>query len=238
MHYKRLQWDTNFFNIDIAEIRNSGFFNVANLAQLIDELKEEKVKLIYLYIDPRDIAANKYAASKKWFLADEKITYTLQVAPSDNKSLHDDIMAYRFDYLNNELISLAIQSGEWSRFKIDNKFRPDDFTRLYKKLIENSVKGDMADEIFVHKTGEHIDGMITIAIKENIGIIGLLGVDVAIRGNGVGKNLINSAIDYCSVRKIERLNVVTQKKNTNACKFYEKNNFKINSIINLYHVWL
>lgn len=233
-----LQWDSNFFKFKVAEIKSPIIFELPSLTDLINKLKEEGCRLIYLYVDPADRETNKLAIAKDWLLADEKITYSLELTAKSNKSKLTDVSIYSQGYPNNELINLAIQSGEWSRYKIDKNFKSDDYEKMYRIWIEKSVKGEMADVVLVHRTEEYIDGMITVSIKDNIGIIGLIGVDELARGRGVGTKLIDAAINYCLARGSGTIKVATQKQNTSACKFYEKNNFKINQLVNLYHIWL
>ena len=237
MEYRHLQWDSDFFKFKIAEIKSANYFEPESLTQIVDKLKTDGYRLVYLYVDPADVSTNELALAKKWLLADEKITYALDLKgiPDKNES---DISTYSYGYPNDELMSLAVQSGEWSRFKTDKNFKPDDYRVLYEEWIKKSVQGEMSDVVLVHESGGRTDGMITLAVKDNIGIIGLIGVDESARGQGVGTKLINSVISHCLIKGIKRIDVVTQKQNVAACKFYEKNNFKINNIVNLYHLWL
>jgi dTDP-4-amino-4,6-dideoxy-D-galactose acyltransferase len=237
MEHKHLQWDSDFFKFKIAEIKSSKYFEPESLTQTVDKLKVDGYRLIYLYVDPADVSTNELAAAKKWLLADEKTIYTLDLTGISNKN-ESDISVYSHNYPNDKLMSLAIQSGEWSRFRTDKNFKPDDYKVLYEEWIEKSVQGEMSDVVLIHESGGRIDGMITFSIKDNIGIIGLIGVDESARGQGVGTKLINSAINYCLTKGIKQINVATQKQNVAACRFYEKNNFKINNIVNLYHLWL
>jgi len=237
MEHRHLQWDSDFFKFKIAEIKSANYFESESLAQTIDKLKTDGYQLIYLYVNPADVLTNELALAKKWLLADEKITYTLDLNGISDKN-ESDVSVYSHNYPNDELMSLAVQSGEWSRFKTDHNFKPDDYQTLYKEWIKKSVQGEMSDVVLAHESGGRIDGMITLSINDNVGIIGLIGVDESTRGQGVGTKLINSAIDYCLMKGVKRIDVTTQKQNANACKFYEKNNFKINNIVNLYHLWL
>lgn len=238
MVHQYLQWDSDFFKFKVAEIKLPANFEFKSLDDLVNKLKEEDCRLIYLYVDPADTETNKLAVAKNWLLADEKITYSLDLSADLNKDESADISIYFENYPNNELISLAIQSGEWSRFKIDKNFKPDDYKKLYRAWIEKSVKSEMADVVLVHRTEEYMGGMITISIQDNVGIIGLIGVDELARGRGVGTKLIDAAINYCLAKGASQIKVTTQKQNNKACRFYEKNNFKIDQLVNLYHIWL
>mgnify|MGYP002355965114 CR=1 FL=1 len=63
-------------------------------------------------------------------------------------------------------------------------------------------------------------------------------VDQTVRGQSIGSKLINATFFHYSKIGIFDIEVVTQKDNQLACNFYEKNNFKIKNIENIYHLWI
>jgi len=239
MDFKLLSWDSDFFKYKVAEIKPTSPFDIENLNVLLEKLRLDKCKLAYLYISPDDISANEFAKSNNWFLADKKVTYSMRLRDiSEPSEIDSNIATCSKDYLNEDMISLSIASAAYSRFKIDNNFNTDDYIKIYTEWLKKSVNREMADEVFIHKTKEKIDGIITVSLKEAEAYIGLLSVDELTRGRGIGTKLINSVINYCLLNKVNILKVVTQSENIKASKFYEKNNFKILNIINLYHIWL
>jgi dTDP-4-amino-4,6-dideoxy-D-galactose acyltransferase len=133
---------------------------------------------------------------------------------------------------------LAIQSGEYSRFKTDPNFGISEFERFYKEWIINSVSGKIADGILIYKNNDRIVGMITYKIKDNFCTIGLLAVDRDFRGKSIGKLLIGGLINELTGKNISRLYVVTQKANHAACRFYEKCGFIVDKVENVYHFWI
>ena len=58
------------------------------------------------------------------------------------------------------------------------------------------------------------------------------------RGQGIGTALVNHVKAYAAESGLARLDVVTQGRNTLACRFYEKNQFVVKSELNVYHLWL
>ena len=148
------------------------------------------------------------------------------------------IISYPIQEPTPELIELAIESGKYSRFRIDNGFSEGIYEKLYTQWITNSTLRLNADEVFVYQTGNKIKGMITLTEKQQIGNIGLIAVAPDSQGLGIGKKLVNRIIHYYHSKGIENLDVVTQNANKNACDFYKKIGFKILNIKNVYHFWL
>ena len=54
----------------------------------------------------------------------------------------------------------------------------------------------------------------------------------------IATDLINAAELYFKKKGYSKMQVVTQSINKPACKLYEKNNFKIDKIEYIYHIWL
>ena len=110
---------------------------------------------------------------------------------------------------------------------------------MYSTWMEKSINGEMADYVFVHKNHETIDGMITIKIENDIANIGLIAVDYASQGKGIGTKLIQSIENFLyQIKGIKYIQVATQLANHNACHLYKKNNFEVITITDIYHHWL
>ena len=75
-------------------------------------------------------------------------------------------------------------------------------------------------------------------MKKSGGSIGLLAVDESVRGNSVGRELIKAAFSSFGKRGISNIEVVTQKANKAACRFYETCGFTVRNIENVYHLWI
>jgi len=80
--------------------------------------------------------------------------------------------------------------------------------------------------------------MLTVKVDGEIAKIGLVAISEKYRGQSIGNHLLNSCKYYLQQRGCKFLEVQTQKNNIGACKFYEKNDFKVKSIDNIYHCWL
>ncbi len=233
--YEILEWDTNFFALKVAKINQQIKEN--ELINTISEMKNEEVKLVYIFSNQMNSDFTNFIVTKGATLVDKKVTYTRYIADIQINT-SQNILQYTDKNITEELILLAIQCGEFSRFKVDPKMPLKSMERLYAQWITNSVNGVYDNAVYVYKNQDKISGLITLKDKDKIGNISLIGVDHTARGQNIGTNLINSAIKHYKSMNIQHLDVVTQIDNTLACKFYEKNNFTIKNVEYVYHLWL
>ena len=237
MMYKHLNWDSIFFGFPTARI-DGDFIKPGILEKILNQLILKNYKLVYLFTNSSNLEIIKYIQKLEGKLVDEKITFRLQLTSFRNVQNDDNIISYQIQEPNKELNELAIESGKYSRFRIDNGFSKGIYEKLYTQWITNSTLRLNADEVFVYQIGNKIKGMITLSEKQQSVSIGLFAVAQDSQGLGIGHKLVNRTIHYCQAKGIENLEVVTQNTNKIACDFYKKIGFKILNIKNVYHFWL
>ena len=228
-----LEWDSAFFQKKIAYIEYSNTKKKQDIKEIkaeIDRLQQIESECIYLFSCDQ-LNLDEYNA----YLVDIKRTYILNdpVYIETKDSLNIVKPVYKGDF--SDLYGLAIQSGEYSRFKIDPNFSEADFIRLYHKWIENSVDAGFADYVIVAIDNAPI-GLITAKKKDDRIIIGLLATDSKYRGQGIGTRLIQE-IKNEAYKNSLKLEVVTQADNKIACDFYEKMGFRKANDTYIYHIW-
>lgn len=228
---EELKWDSQFFGLKVGVSR---FANDSEWSH--PELS--KWDLVYFFVDPRDQKANRILEEKA-LLADIKVTYSIKINHSAAAiHLPDTLSIYNSSPLDDVVIGIGKQSGSYSRFNVDPDIPHQKFEELYSIWMKKSISREIADEVFVFRNkNKIIGGVITIGIKNGRGEIGILAVDESFRGQHVGTLLIQQSKKYCYEKKIPELQVVTQQKNLQACRFYEKCGFKAEDIINVYHYW-
>ena len=230
---KYLAWDSDFFGEKTGRI----YANDNNcLKEVLLKAQNDDYKLIYAFAD-KDFHIDKNILRQfNGHLADRKILYEKSIVNTKEN------MLFVSEYENNELLpeleQLAYGSGTYSRFKQDKNFQTDDFYRMYKIWIENSIKKQNADNVFIVKEGIDIKGMITLKTGQEKGGIGLLSVSPDSQGKGYGQALIIACENKLLNKGIFILDVPTQADNIQACKFYEKCGFQIKEIANIYHFWI
>lgn len=219
---KYLEWDSNFFNKKIGEIT----------VESEDEIFEKDIidyDLLYVFSKNSKLNLN---------LVDKKITYLINDLSNfpneiDHLELFQDSQKNRSD-----LVRLAFQSGEYSRFRLDSNFEKEDYKKLYTEWIRKSISKELATDIVIKRNNGKIVGFATLARENNeLADISLVAVDAAFRGKGLAKEIIENTIKLAKNQGYKKIQVVTQLDNRPANFLYEKIGFKKNSLIFIYHIW-
>ena len=226
MNLSRLNWDSDFFGLNIGKLVLSGEDDF--LMSDIDGLDD--YDLVYIFATHGChipiVGAN---------LVDCKVIYKKSI--SCNVEAKSNVVAFSENKPSSDLYELALQSGEYSRFRLDDKMPAGSYEKLYRRWIEQSVCKAMADEVLCYYYNGKIAGMVTVAIKDNVGSIGLVAVDSSCRGLGFGSALLESVDSYLYGKGVCAVEVATQLDNTKACSWYEKNGYVVDSMTDIYHWW-
>lgn len=227
-----VKWDTTHFGIKVGNIEISNSFAFDN-----ERLKQEALLSGYdvIYIkSPQRISL----LDNQHNFCDEKIIYAQPFVYSpvirfDNNS----IVSWKNKNIDSKLNQLALDSGKYSRYKLDVNYSDDKFEKLYKDWMTNSIRTDFATDVLVYMMNETPIGMLTYKINHNRSSIGIISVDEKFRGMHIGSKLIDY---YKSVQpaQVSELSVVTQGVNIPAKKFYERNGYHIQNISYIYHYWI
>lgn len=226
-----LKWDSDFFGKQIAQINGCNRDDKI-IVDEIYSLFHKGIDCIYLNIN-RTINLSDFDS----ILADKKRTYIHEIPNDQNLRVSDSIsiQSSKFRGQSSDLYSLAFQSGEYSRFKVDTHFSKEDFENLYMKWVDNSVKDDFADYVITVIDSSPI-GFLTAKINIDRIKIGLVATDKYHRGKGVGTLLMKQILNEASKKSL-KVEVVTQTDNTTACRFYEKLGFTVYDEKLVYHIW-
>jgi len=230
---KLMTWDTDFFQQKIGRI---DCYDETELSSLLIQARKENYKLIYVFGNESLFPSQEVLSEFDGSLVDQKVIYENKKLIT--KEINFPVEEYAFSEINEELEQLAYVSGRYSRFHLDRHFHRFDFYQMYKTWIAKSVSKEIADKVFVVYDKNQICGMITLKISANKGIIGLIAVSDLHRGKGFGQILNDACCNELLQQNINILEVATQKENVNACMFYEKNGFTVQSVTNIYHFWL
>ncbi|MBN1183561.1 MAG: GNAT family N-acetyltransferase [Bacteroidales bacterium] len=236
-NYNILDWDSNFFNYKVASIKALNL-TLKVLKDILEDLKGKDFKLVYCFANPEDQISNSTLLDASGLLVDKKITFFMMTDSIDDINISSEIKPYNLKYSSEKIKSLALQSGIYSRFNIDPNFSNNEYKKLYIEWIEKSVKREIANEVLVYFENEIEKGLITLAIRDDIGTIGLLAVDKEERGKSIGKKLVQSALVYFKEKKVNIVEVATQIDNKSACGFYKSLGFDVKTIVNIYHLWI
>lgn len=225
----KLDWDSQFFGYEIGrlDLFNEDLFDYVGF-----ENAARAYSLVYIF-SPYEIDSNYIK------LVDKKVILTQKLTLGEIKSpLKDGIREFdkKVDSYN-DLRTLVLQSGVFSRFFLDENFVNDEYNKLYTAWLDNSIL-DSRTKIFMAFDENKLMGFITLENRDNnYASIGLITVAEGARGKGIGTKLINRAINQSIIDKNDTIEVITQLDNKAAMNLYKKSNFTIKNINNIYHYW-
>jgi dTDP-4-amino-4,6-dideoxy-D-galactose acyltransferase len=227
--FKNLSYDSQLFGYKVAELININ--DKYELLDILRYLKENNYKLCYYFVENDFDEKNKWIESCNGYLIDVKVTLRKSLVNVDVKD--NEIKIYESHYLSDDLISLALQSGSYSRYKRDKLFVNNEFYNLYYDWIRKSV-----DYVLIYENSNKIVGMATIKINMPDAVIGLIAVDNNFKGKGIGRKLLQKVDFIAKTNMCEKIIVSTQELNVEALNFYQKNMYEIFSKKYVYHFWL
>ena len=230
---KYLEWDSDFFGLSTAK---AVIKKAEDFSDVIEDAQQKKIKLVYLFCENPLPATALLQLDIQ--LVDEKLTYTHSLTNDmPNVDPHIRLIDQSAPILNLE--ELALRSGQYSRFKIDERLPNRFFEKLYKKWLHNSLSGELGTKVAVlQTTQDQYDGFITLGKIENSLNIGLLSVAENQTGKGVGTKLIQFVLNEASLQRLQQCTVVTQASNQPASRLYEKSGFNLSNREFIYHLWL
>lgn len=223
---KKLDWDSDFFLKNIAEI------SLVN-----DEIPTIENDIYDLIVIKQDIElpfevegySQSFKETKVIFeknLTKFKVGEFSEIRDSDKEDKE-------FSYFTD----LAYESGKMSRFRLDEKFGEAKFQDLYDLWVINSLNKKFAIKLFFIEKDHKAIGFVTLQQDNNIGKIGLIATHPDFQGQGLGRKLLEYTENYCISNNIFQLEIPTQEENINACKFYHKMGYLVKEKIVIKHFW-
>eukprot|EP01038_Epipyxis_sp_PR26KG_P009288 gene9288-12515_t len=258
---EKLNFDTNLFKFNVGRIdlhdKDLELLNkFPSLDDILRQAYSSGFKVIYIFAPTNEIALTKNQSisfSYPGILVDVKTTYKASLSSFQNTSLVDKafigkvrIRKYDIQILNANMRKLGINSGGYSRFKVDEKIPFDGYEAMFEAWTKNSINRSAADEVFVAYSNDDPTeeiGFITVKKTSDTNVnIGLLSVSANHRRLGIATSLLSRAVLW-AFEEIGHeinatINVITQGSNQTACQCYEKFGFIKYSTQQVYHVWL
>jgi len=234
MDIEKLEWDTDFFQTPVYRISNPTL-SKAHLQEQLSKALKLGASLVY-WQSGKELSELD-SLPMKGSLVDLKATFLTNLATTKGKRYSSLVETYHPSMKVEELIDLAVQSGEYSRFSVDPNIDLEKFHELYSIWARRSAAKEIALEVFVIRSNTKIVAMLTAGTKNGIADIGLLAVDSSVRGQGHGQTLVRHAQQWFQDRGFKQCQVVTQKNNLSACGLYQKCEFQIQKIEPFYHFW-
>lgn len=232
--FEYLEWDSQFFKMNIWKLSNPSLTSAALHTEL-KQLHDRNAQLIYWLADRKHTDQELFSNLYECHLVDTRVTYLRKAIPVAGSNF--SISVYDQPFPEKKLIDLAIQSGQFSRFRVDKNIPNSACEELYSLWITNSVNKKIAREVLVYRVDGEIVGFITVGEKNNKGDIGISAIDPDFRGRGIGKALFIEAINWFARNGYSEIQVVTQAANKPANKLFESCGFAADSVAYWYHLW-
>ncbi|TKS56990.1 GNAT family N-acetyltransferase [Mesohalobacter halotolerans] len=216
----KLDFDTELFGYNVGKlvVKDKFHYNKISFSKDFD--------LVYIFSE------NKLPLT----LMDQKQIFQRKTGSFKRYSNIMSIKDFTFDKLRMK--ELTFQSGKLSRFNLDSNFRNNEYEKLYTKWFEKSIKFEISWEVLAFLENEELLGFVTLEENDNsTASIGLIAVKETERGKGIGKKLIEQAINECFLNEYKFIEVATQGLNQPAVNLYKKTGFSLKKTTYIYHLW-
>ena len=228
---KQLVWDSDFFGLCIGRTNISSKEECVELANQKKSLRKN-YDLVYVFSSHGLGFCGDNAK-----LVDQKVVYSF--SKDFYAELNPNIEIWDGNKgVTDDLLHLALVSGKYSRFKLDEQLPYGSYERLYSRWIEQSVSHIIASEVFCYMVDGVPIGLVTLDRKADVGTIGLVAIHENFQHRGIGTIMMQHVIRYATEHQSRKLSVATQLENVPACKLYENNGFEVESVTDVWHWWL
>jgi len=230
-----LEWDTEFFGFRIARVAGDSL-TAERVAAIDAWCRQQRVDCLYFLSRSNDPGTTRLAEENRFRLVDIRIT--LRHLGEHHGSVAAESVRAASPKDVPILQAIAGDSYQDSRFYFDSSFPKHLSKALYETWIQRSCEG-YADAVLVAEAGGDLTGYVTCHVDHisGQGKIGLLGVSSRARGQGVGLTLVSAALDWFRSRRIAPVSVVTQGRNHDAQRLYQRCGFLTHSVELWYHKW-
>ena len=212
---------------------------------VLDEARRQGVEYLTARVPADDLSSLHALESRGFLLLDVILTFSrtlsdVPTCPSDRGvrlCRPTDVPALR---------RIAESSFRYDRYHADPIIPAGVADRLHAEWIENSARG-FADAVLVadgDSCSNEPAGFLTLKLDRKAGP--LLGVSIATivlvataahaRGAGIGRRLVQAALEWCREQQVDHLEVGTQVRNAPASRLYTTEGFRqVQTSVSLRH---
>jgi GNAT superfamily N-acetyltransferase len=228
-----LEWDSKFFEKRIARL-NRRRLDDRVLAESEAWCHSNRIDCLYFLADSDHPQTPPLATSHNFLFTDIRVTLETRIASKAVGAFPPGIRFGKEEDLTI-LRSIARSGHRDSRFYFDPNFDRGKCDLLYETWIENSFRG-FANAVLVADDGGPA-AYLTCRLKGQETQIGLIGVGEAHRGKGLGAKLLEGFHSWSQDQGATRATVVTQGRNLQAQRLYQRNGYVTVSVELWYHRW-
>ncbi len=236
---QRLPWNSDFFGLNIARL-NPNSLSPEIVREALAWSEANNIDCLYFLADANDPATVRLAEDNAFRFMDIRITLDRRLqgnAPINEEKAGPGTIRPHEPADIPTLKAIARASHHNSRFYYDPNFPEARCDDLYETWIEKSCNG-YADMVFVADIGGEAEGYISCHLPApGEGQIGLVGIAARSQGKGLGQKLVNEALRWFAEKGVSHVTVVTQGRNANAQRLYQRCGFVTREVQLWYHRW-
>lgn len=225
MPIKKLDWDSDFFGVNIAQLDlDEGEEVNLNLIDVFS--KKNDIGLIQACLDIANIDAIRLLEGIGFRLADLRVELSASLIGFAYPQA-EFLIADKGDLAKlKEIAALAFVKSRYFREAVS---RPK-AASFFQLWVEKAVLGEFDDVCLKVEVDNMPAGFLTVRLIGEIARIGLLGIGANFQRTGLGTRLINSLFAYLKDKGIKEIKVATQGINIASQNFYIKNGFRVDSL--------
>jgi dTDP-4-amino-4,6-dideoxy-D-galactose acyltransferase len=237
--WRPVDWDERVFGLRTARIVPTTLTR-DQAATVLAEIRSWGAAVVHLLLEGDDDVSVRVAEEHGFHLVDLRFTLRWRAAESPPEASPAGLRVRRGvpeDFAALE--ATARTSYDRTRYYHDPRYPKDRCGDLYAHWLSWSLGGG-ADHVLVAEKDGAAAGYVTCHGKpgDADGSIGLVGVDAAFRGAGVALALVRASQAWFRDVPLPGAIVVTQGRNVEALKVYERAGFRAHRIQLWYHLWL
>jgi len=232
-----LEWDSDFFGCRIARV-NSRRLDAPAAQRIREWCASHKINCVYFLADSDDDCTIRIAEQCGFHFIDIRAKFDIDPSNTQSATKTSCLIRPVTESDITHLKRIARESYQSTRFYYDLNFPRPLVDRLYETWIEKSCTGH-ADAVFVADRRGIPVGYVSCHLgPQSSGHIGLVGVNQECSRMGLGQSLIHQSLDWFRQRGIRSVEVVTQGRNCQAQRLYQRCGFVTRELAIWYHLWL
>lgn len=234
-----LAWDSEFWGVTVGRVTRPALVP-GDGRRIAGWCAEQGVTCLYLLASADDRATVLEAARAGFVLVDHRLTLggVLAAGAPATAAAPPSVLVRPARAADLPALGqIAVREHRDSRFYADGRFPTDRCDALYATWIQRSYEG-WADAVLVADAGGVAVGYVTGHLDApGRGRIGIVGVGEAARGRGVGQALVRASLDWFAAHGATAVSVVTQGRNVQAQRLYQRCGFLTQAFGLWYHRW-
>jgi dTDP-4-amino-4,6-dideoxy-D-galactose acyltransferase len=235
-----LEWDTEFFGRRIARVGGDRL-DERGACAVVEWCRRERIDCLYFLADAADIDSVTTAEKHGFGMKDVRLTYKRPLSSFEKQTppTYPPGVRMRASRADDVGALEALSEGNFteSRFYFDRRFDRESVSLMYKLWIRKSVLGE-ADRVWVLECDGRPAGFITChLLGDRTGQCRLGGLHPDLRGKGLGRLLYETALRWFADQGVETVIYVTQARNVQAQRLFQRLGFLSVSTQVWYHKW-